>query len=145
MMRSLTAWLDRDVTQQGPGVYVSLEFAVNHASRLIEVVASGRLSVDELLAYPRQIVQHPDYDPSFHELFDARDVDASVLSMDVVRKWVAGADENPVDKKHRVAFVVDGKLAYGVVRQYQMMREDPDLPTSIFEDLDEARSWLDRP
>jgi hypothetical protein len=121
---------------------VAVTFEWNTEDRLLRTVVSGRLTEQEMLDYIREAWKRPDR-ADFDEVADYRQLDVSMISVSTLLKATQLSTElNRERKVYRVAFVVTGKLGFGVGRQYETLREATPTITRMFESIETAEQWI---
>jgi hypothetical protein len=110
----------------------------------VTITFAGVVTVEELFRAFEEVRAAPGYATSMRQLHDHRLVDWSQVTGDDMRRRAQAliAFARP-EERHRVAVVVDRKLAFGLMR----MREahsagEINSVDRVFYDLDEARAWL---
>ena len=121
---------------------MAVTFQWDTENHLLRTVASGQLSEEQMLDYIREVWKRPDR-ADFDEIADYRELDASSISPALMLKATQLSTQlNRERKIYRVAFVVAGKLGYGVGRQYEAFREATPTITRMFLTLEEAEQWI---
>ena len=103
-------------------------------------VARGDLTLPEIkdsAATAWRLVEGPDV----RMLWDLRDARFSLAPGEVrdLAEFVKQAARSP---GARVAFVVSGDLEFGLIRMFEVYRDEKDTSTSVFRDRDQAVAWL---
>ena len=112
------------------------------ANGVILVRWTGRLSAAEVLRYTTELYDldgHRRGNPGLH---DARAWDVDVPAAEIRRIVYNDVAEPPRRAARRVALVVGGDLAYGMLRMYCTLREDTHLAPDVFRDMEAAKAWL---
>lgn len=111
----------------------------------VRVTFTGAVTEAEYLQHIRDLWSHPqctDYD----EIADCRTMRVDAMTPALMLRGAQLTNElNRQQRRYRVAFVVAGKLGYGVGRQYETYRENPLSETRMFESMSAAETWLDTP
>lgn len=117
-----------------------VRFEIDPERRRILTTWSGVVTLKENQDFIRALADHPDFDPTFDQLSDARAVTAAVSSdrlADLARSQVFTAGS-------RRAILVESDLVFGVSRMYQAYATQGGPEVRVFRDPDEASEWLDR-
>jgi hypothetical protein len=111
--------------------------------RLLRTTMTGGVTEAEFLQYIRDIWQRPDR-ASFDEVADCRTMDTRAMTPEVMFKATQLSVELNRERRYfRVAFVVAGKLGYGVGRQYETYREATPTETRMFTSMEDAERWIE--
>ena len=119
---------------------MALTQVVDVTRRLVINVASGTVSLSELLENQQALRDDPAFRGSFRSLFDLRRIVDIDLSAEDLR---ALAEGSPFDPGIRRAYVVSSRAQIGTTRLYQAILNADRTTYQIFEDYDEAVAWLD--
>lgn len=111
------------------------EYRIDKAQRAVFSRAWGVLTNEDIVGHHERLSADPDFDPSFVQVADFRDVTEVRVTHEGVRRLVALAIFGPRTKR---AAVVKDDLQYGIVRSVQLWRDLPAEIFGIFRDLDEA-------
>ncbi len=121
---------------------MAITYRIDKTAKLIRARVFGEISFDDFRTTLREMLEDPDFDPSFGRLWDIREA-RLILSGDdvrglaqVVRKFVGG---------RRSAVVAQSDLAYGLARMYSALVEEAGIDVQAFRDMDEAMTWLQEP
>jgi len=117
-----------------------VRFEIDAEQRRIYTTWEGAVTLKENQDFIRALSEHPDFDPTFDQLSDARAVTAAVPSdrlADLARSQVFAAGS-------RRAILVESDLVFGVSRMYQAYAGQGGPEVRVFRDPDEANVWLDR-
>lgn len=121
---------------------MALTQVVDVTRRLVINVASGTVSIEELLENQRALRDDPTFEGSFRSLFDLRRIVDIDLSAEHLR---AVAEGSPFDPGIRRAYVVTSRAQLGATRLYQAILNADRTTYKIFESYDEAIAWIDEP
>lgn len=121
---------------------MAITYRIDKTAKLIRARVFGEISFDDFRTTLREMLEDPDFDPSFGRLWDVREA-RTILSgedvrgiAEVVRKFVGG---------RRSAVVAQTDVAYGLARMYSALVEEAGIDTQAFRDMDEAMTWLQAP
>ncbi len=122
---------------------MSLKFNVDTKQKLIVGEASGTISHEELEEIVKQMVKHPEYDSSFNEIWDIREVDKVETFFEQTDNRINKEKEiRGIQKPNREAIVVSNILQYGTARQYAILAEKIPLFVEVFYDYEKALQWV---
>lgn len=122
---------------------MAVTFEWDIENRLLRTVVSGRLTEEEMLDHIREVWKRPDR-ADFDEIADYRALDVSTISLSTLLKATHLSTQlNRERKVYRTAFVVTGKLAFGIGRQYETFREGTPTITRMFETMEAAERWIE--
>jgi hypothetical protein len=108
--------------------------------RLVMSTAYGVFNLADALEHQRQLESDPDFDPSFSQLADFRQITKLELAADEVRLL---AQKTIFSLQSRRAFVVKGDLAFGLARLFEILRETMgEQGIGVFRNLDDALEWV---
>ena len=118
-------------------------YLVDQERRLGAVRLEGQVTGKEVAEVSFLLFQHPDWQPGFCELWDARGITELLVTLEEVRRVAA------IEKEHlgeigmgRVAIVVARDLEYYLGRLYTAFVQDTERPVRLFKSIDKARHWL---
>ena len=114
---------------------------IDVARRRVEVVASGLLTGEEMLAAQGEIARSPGFDPGFDALFDLAAV--SSVQMSAVKVRIV-SDNTVFAPGIRRAFVTSNDAAYGLMRMLGALLDERGGEIEMFQDRAAAARWLDR-
>lgn len=122
---------------------MSVEFKIDSKQKLIIGIASGQLTHKDLLNIVDELVRHPDYDPTFNEIWDLRKVSELKTFFGETRQRVENEKAlRKLKKLNRDALVVANQTHYGIARQYALLAQSIPLDVEIFFDFKEAMKWV---
>jgi hypothetical protein len=117
-----------------------IEYAIDPERRLVQTLAWGTLTIDEILAVRERMRSDPKFDPMFHELMDLTATDAVAFSAEQIRRLASGSILAPGVRR---AFVVSSTSNYGLARMFEAYAATNSQFVSVFRDLGAAQAWLD--
>ena len=121
---------------------MAITYRIDKTAKLIRARVFGKISLDEFRTTLREMVEDPDFDPSFGRLWDIREARSTLSGeevrgiAEVVRKFVGG---------RRSAVVTRTDVGYGLARMYSALVEEAGIDVQAFRDMDEAMMWLQAP
>jgi hypothetical protein len=115
-------------------------YKIDRQRRLVMTTYSGVLTLTDALGHQQSILNDPDFDPNFSQLFDVTHVTDVQLSADDVRelarKTVFAADS-------RRAILVNTDLKFGLARMFAVFRDSlGEKGIRVFRDLEDALDWV---
>jgi len=118
---------------------VSLSVTVDVARGLIVTCASGVLTFEDVLSARAQAQAHPNFDASYNDLFDLREVtEIRLTGAEMARIAATSVLSRGVSR----AFVVTTQVQYGMARMFSGLAEPHDQNVFVFRDLAVAEAWL---
>jgi hypothetical protein len=105
---------------------------------------SGKVSVESLVEYLKELYACPDFDPGQKVVWDFSAADLSSLSLPEVIK-VRDFIEGGLDKQkpYRAALVVSGSLEHSLTSMFETLIRSMDTTARVFFDLPTAIKWLE--
>jgi hypothetical protein len=116
-----------------------LTVTVDKQRALIITHGSGVLTLDDIASARAQARANPDFDSSFYELFDIRDLTEVQLSGAEIARVAASSVLGPGVCR---AFVVANQRQHGLARMFSGFAEPHDQRVVVFRDMTVAESWL---
>jgi hypothetical protein len=116
-----------------------LTVSVDKKRGLIITHGTGVLTLDDIAAARAELRANPDFDPSFYELFDVRDVTEARLTGAEMARIAASSVLAPGVCR---AFVIANQKQYGLARMFSGFAEPHDQRVDIFRDMSVAEAWL---
>jgi hypothetical protein len=125
---------------------MEVEVSIDGERRIAVVRITGTLDVGELARQAASFVERPDFVPGMPAIFDLRGLDFASFGAPESRA-VAHVNRKLAPRRGaaRVAAVVDGDLAFGILRMHEVLGQSPNLLVRAFRDLEEARRWVMTP
>jgi hypothetical protein len=117
-----------------------VSYAIDKENKLVVGTATGVVTLDEILESRRQLLNNPDFDPTFFQLGDLSGVTKVDLTADQVKML---AETSPFSPASRRAFVGESLEVYGLVRMFEIVRGlRGDHNVRAFRSCDKALAWL---
>ena len=116
-----------------------VKYSLDLAHRLLVVKAWGVLVDDDVHAGRQELLDHPDFDRDFGQLFDAREVDEVQFSVEVMGRM---AQSSILARESRRAFLATTPYQYRMACLFVTLAQPYQPNVQVFRDLDEALSWL---
>jgi hypothetical protein len=116
-------------------------YLIDVERRLVITSAWDVVTSAEALEHQNKLAADKAFQPEFCQLLDCTRITKLAINLPMIRRL---ATRSFFSRQSRRAFVVKGKMAYGVARMFQSYREVFGGPEQIriFEDRDEALEWL---
>ena len=115
-------------------------YRINSSLRMVFSRGEGEVTEAEILDHRRRLRENQDFQPSFSQLVDLREVTKAALSHADMR--VIASRTNLFNKESRRALVAQNDAVFGLARMYQMLREEGPEKIMVFREMPEARRWL---
>jgi hypothetical protein len=117
------------------------DYQIAVSRRRVFSAGTGHLSREDLAGHMNRLAKDPQFNPSFSQLLDFREVKTTDLTSDQV---MALAEVRIFSKESKRAFVAAGAFQFGLARMYEAYRTlKDDHKIRVFMDYDEAIEWLD--
>jgi hypothetical protein len=117
---------------------------IDPVRRRVQVIATGMLSVPEIIEALAALKANPAFEPGFDMLADFSGASTAAIKSNRVSEL----SRHMVFAPHaRCAFIVGSSADYGMLRMFQAWSEQKprDGYIAVFRDLRSALTWLDRP
>ena len=115
-------------------------YRIDKADGIVFVKLTGSFDTQSTTVAQNRVRDDPNFDPGYRALYDLRDVtDVELTSSDM--KMLG--KNSPFDGSGRRAFVVSEAAMYGMTRMYLTRRNEKEGRVQLFDDVAEARMWLD--
>ncbi len=101
---------------------------------------SGLLTDDDILDHQRRLKADPEFDPTFRQLLDMREIEELTATAEGIRQLARG---NPFISGSRRGGVASKDVVFGMARMFEMMREQMGDEFRMFRSMDAALDWLD--
>jgi len=121
------------------GGNVPVSFRIDRARRLVVTTARGVLTDEEVLNHVRELTTDPEFDPTFRQLADFREVTRAELTSTGVR---AVARKSPWQAGARRAFVCDQDVLFGIARMFELFSDEGKDEIQVFREMSGAQAWL---
>jgi hypothetical protein len=116
-------------------------YKIDKQRRLVVTIASGVLSLDDILQHQRQLSSDKDFDPTFAQLFDFNGIEKVAIAAEEVRTFAETSIFSPGARRAVVAEKND--VAFGLSRMFEIMRKlRGDRHIKVFRDRKQALAWL---
>jgi hypothetical protein len=118
---------------------MSLTVSIDKTRGLVITHGAGVLTLEDIASARAQLRANPDFDPSFYELFDVRDVtEARITGAEMARVAASSVLRPGVCR----AFVIANQKQHGLARMFSGFAEPYDQRVDIFRDMSVAEAWL---
>ena len=116
-----------------------VSYRIDKSLGLVFTTAQGVLAGQDILTHRRRLLDDPNFDPSYNQLIDLRDVtDFSVLANEIRTLSM----HEIFSERSRRAIVAEKDASFGMARMYEMYGETNPDQIMVFRDMAEARRWL---
>ena len=113
---------------------------VDKERKLVLSTGSGFVTRQEVLAHQDEILNDPDFDPSFSQLSDFAELKNCDIGMEDLRTF---AQRDVFSFHSRRAIIVKGDIAYGFAKIFDLYRQMAGAQgIRIFREADEALGWI---
>ena len=116
-----------------------VNYSLDRERRLVLVKAWGVLVDQDVHAGRQELLDHPDFDRDFGQLFDAREVEEVQLSVEVMGRM---AQTSILARESRRAFVATTPYQYRMATMFVTLAQPYQPNVQVFRDLDESLVWL---
>jgi hypothetical protein len=117
-----------------------ISYRIDKARRLVLCVGTGVLTDADAVSNHRLVAADSDFDPTYDELLDFREVETMVVTASLPQ--TIAADHIWAEGVKR-AFVAPSDLTFGMTRMYEMLADDKPGNVRVFRDMEDALSWLE--
>ncbi|MFH1852053.1 MAG: hypothetical protein ABIA75_06875 [Candidatus Neomarinimicrobiota bacterium] len=122
---------------------MSVEFHIDIERKLIIGQVSGEVEHQELQDVVQEMVRHPDYDPTFNEIWDIR----KVIKVKSFLKQTMARVENEhrirrIKTPNREALIVKNTLQHKIASLYAVLAENIPLKVEVFYDYERGLRWV---
>jgi len=119
---------------------VPAHFEIDAARRLVLSTLSGTVKDDDLRVHMNDLARHPDFDPTYAQLWDLR----GAANSDVTGAGLRGLrGQGPWNSATRRAFVCDSDLSFGMARMAEALNDQRPSEIRVFREMSEALDWLE--
>ncbi len=123
-----------------------IQFQFDSTRNILRITIQGAFSLAGFQNTMEQITQSEEYSPDIHALWDLREMDFSTIDEAYWRKILEIRKKHPQRSAARLAHVVHGDFAYGMMRMYQILStlhsNELKQQVMVFKDIDEAEQWI---
>jgi hypothetical protein len=117
-------------------------YQVDPVQRLVHSRSWGTLTDAEVVDLYRRLATEPEFEPTFRQLCDLREVTRLATSTTTLRDLARSSVFAPGARR---AFVVGSDVNYGIARMFQTYCELAGLEVNVFRDEPSATAWLGLP
>ena len=114
-------------------------YRIDKSLGVVFTKGEGVLTGQDILTHEQRLREDQDFDPSYNQLIDLRDViefAASAAEMQTISRYHVS------NEKSRRAFVAEKDISFGMARMYEMLRDAAPDQITVFRDMAEARRWV---
>lgn len=116
-----------------------LKFSLDAVRRLVIVRASGVLVDDDVNSGRQDLLDDPEFDREFGQLFDAREVEEVRFSVEVMGRM---AQTSILARESRRAFVAATPYQHRMASLFVTLAQPYQPHVQVFRDVDQALAWL---
>ena len=114
-------------------------YQIDKSLGVIFTTGQGVLTGQDILTHRQRLRDDPNFDPSYNQLIDLRDV----IEIDISGAEMAGvAGRSIYSERSRRAIVAGKDTNFGAARMYELYGEANPGHLVVFRDMAEARRWL---
>ena len=125
---------------------MSFDIRFDQKKRILFVTLNGDFTLAEFQAAMEKITQSNQYPPDTDALWDLREMDFARVDSDYWRSIISIRKQYGERGTARIAHVVRGDFAFGMLRMYQIQSElDPNglqQRIEVFKSISEGENWL---
>jgi hypothetical protein len=115
-------------------------YKIDKERRLVMSTYSGVLAIADALGHQKNLLDDPDFDPSFSQLFDVTHVTDVRLTAEDVRTLAQRTVFSPDSRR---AILVSNDLQFGLSRMFGVIRETKgEKGIRVFRKLEDALEWV---
>jgi hypothetical protein len=114
-------------------------YEIDRARRVVLSTAMGTVTDEELQTHMRGLAADPNFDPTYRQLVDLRDVSKVDVTSGGLR---ALGRSNPWKAPTRRAVVCERDVVFGLARMYELLTGDDPHEVRVFREISEALDWL---
>jgi hypothetical protein len=97
-----------------------IRYVVSRARRVVLTTWSGYVTVDEIIQNAKRLCINPDFDSTFSELVDLRDLSGTNATAADLSYF--SEEHDPFSVGSRRAVFAPSELAFGIARMYEILR-----------------------
>jgi hypothetical protein len=118
-----------------------ITYNVDPARQIVVALATGPLTLQEVLDYRFRLMRDPAFSPHFSRLIDLRGASQipNKHEMTIIAERMLREPGSPGAKR---AFVADQDAVYGTFRRLEQLASDSDEKWRTFRSVEEAEAWL---
>ena len=114
------------------------EFTLDVEKRVVRVAFEGIVTVDDIARYAKRLLAHRDFQPTFSEITDLREVSELNLQANDFLRLADKVD--PFWPEAKRAFVVRTEVQNHAARMHKILRSERKI--EIFRSLEAAENWI---
>ena len=116
-----------------------LKYSLDRERRIVVAKAWGVLVDDDVHAGRQELLDDPEFDRDFGQLFDAREVEDVQFSVEIMGRM---AQTSILARESRRAFLATTPYQYRMAALFVTLAQPYQPNVQVFRDLDEALAWL---
>jgi hypothetical protein len=108
------------------------------------LIASGEITGKEIIQALQNLLNDPDFKPNIDSIWDFRSVTTRLIDAQEITDLInfVRTIQEKRGRDYRVAIIVTRDMDYGLARMFEVHSQDLPFQVRIFEDLEQAKSWL---
>ena len=115
-------------------------YQIDKERRLVITTGTGPFLMADALDHQERLRKDPDFDPTYSQLMDITAMTLDNIGLEEIRKLAQRWLFSPQSRR---AIVVQGEVAYGLARMFEMLRENAgENGIRVFRDREEALDWV---
>ena len=116
-----------------------MSYSLDRERRLVIAKAWGVLVDEDVHSGRQDLLDDPDFERDFGQLFDAREVEEVQFSVEVMGRM---AQTSILARESRRAFVATTPYQYRMATMFVTLAQPYQPNVQVFRDIDEALAWL---
>jgi len=119
---------------------VPASYKIDKERGLVMTIGAGVLTREDIQGHMDRLSADPDFDPSFSQLADFREITEVEIEPEDVRQF---AQRIIYSSSSRRAFLVKNDLQFGLARMFEIYRElNGETGIRVFRAFDDAMEWI---
>ena len=125
---------------------MALEFEYDGTKKILYFTVRGIFTIAEFYATAPDVLNSDEFPPNANSLWDLREMDLQGFDAEFMKRIVQVRKEFPERGNAHLALLVQGDLAYGMSRMYEMLSDTETTGLQqrirVFRDFAAAEQWL---
>jgi hypothetical protein len=125
---------------------MTIDIDYKREKRFLYIVVKGHSTIEEYEKAMEEITESEQYPADVNTMWDVREQELDDFDSDTINRFLNIRKRYPKRGTARVAFIVKGDFAFGMMRMYDILSslEGPKLPQNlmVFRDYSEGEKWL---
>lgn len=117
---------------------------INQPDGPVILTASGAITGKEIIQAIKDLVNDPDFKPNINSIWDFRAVTTRLIDSQEITDLITfiRTIQEKRGRDYRVAILVSRDMDYGLARMFEAHSQSLPFQVRIFEDLEQAKSWI---